>query len=504
MSRLDSLNHRYAASAALARSGVQIVAVGDPVGARFNAAVRRLMVAVNDGPGLWDDLVGASKALRWRLSTQPQPIEFNLDLVHLADEVGRHARLLRGAVADQALLDELEGSAANIAEADPAVGPALLRDCLEAGAETCFVVAASKRAQAGLEQWLKEYEMVVLTAAEIEREQPDRDQAYVAGPPRFYRSSLITAPVTSGVSFLLPAWFGDRRVPRSAIAAYAEGAIRIEAKVFTEGDMTEPVQGVPGQEIDEDTYLPQPVWGSRQSDDREPTSEEVVARKVLLSGNLAMWLDDGERIRSLDPQQPVGERVTYTEVAAVREGTYLLLRQGATERGALYEAAIARLGRRGEAVQTSQTLWKQRLSEKIQTLGYPKVVKDLRASGIKTAQRARAWTDPNLIRPNSDQDFEHLLEWLGILVQPTFGHAAMLRKMLYQVSAEIGRQLEASVSAADLSTLESTGQLCLDVRTEGFRGIMATRVLGVSPHTEIVSRHEARIPFEDRSGQWLE
>jgi hypothetical protein len=76
--------------------------------------------------------------------------------------------------------------------------------------------------------------------------------------------------------------------------------------------------------------------------------------------------------------------------------------------------------------------------------------------------------------------------------------------MLYQVSAEIGKQLEAAVSEADLTELDATGHLSLDVETQGFRGILATRVLGVSPYCEIVSRHDARVPFEDRSGQWLE
>ncbi|WP_193315359.1 hypothetical protein [Nostocoides sp. F2B08] len=505
MSRIDSLNQRYAASAAVARAGVQITAVGDPSGARFNAAVRRLVVALrDDGPGLWDDLIGASKALRWRLITQPQPIEFNPGLVQLAGEVGRQARRLRGAVADQPLLDELAASALAVAETDPLVGAVLLRDCLEAGICECVVIAASKPAQASLELWLKDHGILVLTAGELERDQPERDQAYVVGPPRFYRSSLVTAPVTSGISFLLPAWFGDRSVPRSAIAAYAEGAIRVEAKLFAEGDTSEPVLDIPEEAEDEDVYLPQPLWGTRSSDDREPSSEEVEARKVLLSGNLAMWLDDGERIRSLDPEQPVGERVTYTEVAAVRAGTYLLLRQGATERGALYHAALAKLGQRGGTVDAAQLSWKRGLSDRLELLGYRRVVKELRAAGVKTADRARAWTNPSLIRPNSDHDFEALLQWLDIPIQPTFGYATLLRKMLYQVSAEIGKQLEAAVSAADLTELETTGHLSLDVKTAGFRGILATRVLGIAPYSEIVSRHDARVPFEDRSGQWLE
>lgn len=504
MSRVDALNQRYAASASLARNGIEIVAVGDPAGARFNIAVRRLMVLVKDegGPFL-DDLVGAAKALRWRQVTQPQSTVFNPNLRHLASEVAKHVGRLRGAISDQALLDELAFSANVLANTDSEVGSALLRSIDEVGADTCVVVAASRPAAAGLESWLRDHGVLVLTAGELEREQPKREQAYVIGPPRFYRSSLVTAPVTEAVSFLVPAWFGDRNVPRSAIAPYAEGAIRVEARVFVEGDTSEPVFDLPDDSEDEDEYLPQPVWGNRRDSDRGPTSEEVEARRLLLSGNLAMWLDDGDRIRSLDPDQPAGERVTYTDVPAVRPGTYLLLRQGETERSALYQAAIARLTR-GDAVDHAQVAWKHLLAERIHEVGYEQVARQLRDAGVKTADRARAWTDPNLIRPASDQDFERLLRWLGIPVQPTFGYATVLRKTLYQVSAEIGKQLEAAVSAADLSELDAAGHLSLDIKTEGFRGILATRVLAVSPFTEIVPRHDARVPFEDRGGQWLE
>jgi hypothetical protein len=504
MSRIDALNQRYAASANLVRTGVEIVAVSDSAGARFNAAVRRLMAMLKEeGGGYLDDLVGAAKALRWRHITQPQPLEFNPNLLQAAGEVCKQAARLRGAVGDQELLDKLTAAAALVAATDPVVGQVLLRIIEEIGADSCVVISASKTAAAGLQSWLQERNVMVLTAGELERDQSQREQVYVVGPPRFFPSSLVTAPVTSGVSFLLPVWFGDRSVPRSAIAAYSEGAIRIEARVFTEGDTTEPEVDLPNEPEDENEFLPRPVWGDHGPRDREPSNEEVEARKVLLSGNLAIWLDDGERIRSLDPAQPAGERVTYTEIPAVRAGTHLLLRHGETERNALYQSAIARLAS-GAVVDQAQEAWKRLLLERIQLAGYRQVVKQLRAAGVKAADRARAWTDPNLIRPHSDQDFERLLQWLGIPTQPAFGYATLLRKTLYQVSAEIGKQLEVAVSAADLSELETTGHLSLDVKTEGFRGILATRVLAISPFTEIVSRHDARVPFGDRSGQWLE
>lgn len=504
MNRLDALNQRYAATANLVRTGVEIIAVGDPAGARLNAAVRRLLALVKEeGGGYLDDLAGAAKALRWRRVTQPQPLEFNSSLFDLAGEVTKRATRLRGAIGDQGLLDELAAAAALVASTNSAVGQALLRSIEKVGADSSVVIASSKPAAAGLESWLQEYDVPVLTAGELERDQPQREQAYVVGPPRFYPSSLVTAPVTGGVSFLLPAWVSDRTVPRSAMAALAEGAIRIEARVIAEGDTTEPELELPDEPEDESQYLPQPVWGNRQDRDREPTSEEVEARKVLLAGNLAMWLDDGERIRSLDPEQPAGERVTYTDITAVRVGTYLLLRHGETERNVLYQAAIARLAG-GAVIDQAQGAWKHLLAERIQQAGYREVVKQLRAAGVKAADQARAWTDPNLIRPHSDQDFERLLQWLGTPTQPTFGYATLLRKTRSQVSAEIGKQLEVAVSAADLSELDTAGHLSLDAKTEGFRGILATRVLAISPFTEIVPRHDARVPFEDRSGQWLE
>lgn len=504
MTRIESLNQRYAASASLARSGVEIVAVGDPPGSRLNIAVRGLLLAMrDDGPGLWGDLVGTAKALRWRLITQPQPVGLNPALRDGAEQVARQLWRLRGAMANEAVLDELATAAAVVAESDSVIGGALLRSIEEAGFGECVVVAASKLAQAGLVRWLGESGVRVFTAGELEREQPRVDQAYVVGPPRFFKPSLVTAPVTSCVSFLVPAWFGDRTVPRSAIASYAEGAILIEARVFTEGEVSEQVPQV-ADIVDEDEFLPQPVWGVRQSPAREPTSDEVEAQKVLLSNNLAMWLDDGDRIRALDPVQPVGERVIYTEVSAVQAGTYLLLRQGETERRALYWAALGLLGKSGAAVDANQQIWKSLLAGRLSALGYREVVRQLKAAGVKTAERARAWTEPNLIRPHNDQDFERLIQWLGIPIQPTFGHATRLRKMLYQASADVREELERAASAADMSALKRDGHLSLDIKTAGFRGIQASRVLAISPFTEIVARHDARVPFEDRGGQWLE
>jgi hypothetical protein len=483
---------------------VEVVAVGDVAGARLNTIARELLAAHReDGPGLWDDLVGSVKAFRWRMATQPQPIDRNPALRDAAFQVTHHATRLRGAVANDALLSELSEAAAEVVKSDPPLGALLCESISEVGSDECVVVAASAPARQGLLDWLGECGVRVLTVGELERSMIKVDQAYIVGPPRFFRPSLVTAPLTSSVSFLVPAWFGDRSIPRSAIAAYADGAIRVRARVISAGNSPENDAATSPAEPEED-FLPQAVWGERKSEHREPTFDEVEARKILLSGNFAIWLDDGERIRTLDPSQPSGERVTYTPVQAVREGTFLLLRQGESERGALHEAALGLLGDRGPEIRASQLAWKQRLARRLVDQSSHSVGRELRTCGVKAADRARAWTEPCLVRPIKDRDFELLLQWLGVPVQPTFSRATVLRTALYQTSAVVRVQLEAAVSEKDMATLDRDGHMTFDGKFEGFRGMFATRVLAIAPHKEIVPRREARTLIMDRSGQWLE
>lgn len=505
MSRIEALNRRYAASSSLIRHGVEILAVGDPAGARLSAACRQLLLRVGeDGPGLWDDLLGSVKSLRWRLTAHPQPIEFNPALREGAAEVFRQTRRLRGAVTEEALLDELAAAAEGVTAQDPVLGGILLRSVQEVGADDCVVVAANASAKAAMSEWLQPVGINVLTVSSLQHMKLEVEQSYAVGPPRFFGPSLVTAPMTDSVSFLMPSWFRDRQIPHSVFIAYAEGAIRVKARLFVEGDLTEPAFEGKDEEDFEEEFLPQPVWGSPRSPDREPLSDEVEARKLLLSGNRGLWLDNGERIRTLDPGQPLGERVVYTDVETVRVGTYLLLREGETEHEALYEAALDRLADRSLEVAATQRAWKQGLQRRLKQMGRSRVERELRSVGVKTVERAPAWSQPNLVRPQSDQDFEKLLQWLDLPVQPSFGNATLLRREIYRTIAQIREQLEAAVSAADLSALERDGQLSIDVESAGFRGILAARVIAICPHAEIIPRNEVRVPFEDWSGQWLE
>lgn len=507
MSRIDFLNASYERSAGLVTNGVELIAVGDPCSARVDASIHQvLMLATDDEWGLWNDLLGAAKALRWRLITQPQPLEFNHTLRLAVSDVEEEVARLHAAVAPklQRALGDLVAAARGVLEHDPAVATVLLESIQDAGVSSCVVIAANSPAAAGLESWLAPRGVVVRSAGQFVRDRVLFEQAYAVGPPRFYSSSLVTAPRTKAVSFFLPAWFKDRSIPRSALAPIAEGALQVMGSVFLAGDTSEPATGPMEEAVSEDDLLPHPVWVRPNASPRESSNDEVAARRVLLSGGLAILLDDGERIRAVDPTQPGGERVMYIDVEAVGPGTYLLLRMGETERRALYDAALKLMGANAQLTATSQVRWKGELQNRLKEQGVAVVTHELAKIGVRTLDRVRAWTEPTLARPQSDQDFKLLLQWLRVPVHPAYDLATVLRRKRAQASANIADQLEQAVGAADMATLERDGHLRLEVKSEGFRGVIATRVLAISPHTEVVSRHDARVPFEDRSAKWLE
>lgn len=506
MSRVFDTIESYSASASLSRYGVEIIVVGDPSGAKLNRSVQKLLLEAQKDIGIWDRLLQASKALRWRRLTQVQPIGMNPAVSLAADEVARQANGLRRAIAQESVLDELVDAAVLVAETPSPLGDVLLRSISEVGASECLVVAANKAAWAGLADWLSALDVRVSTFGDIRAAPGNVTQEYVVGPPRFFPASVITAPRTDQITFLVPDWFADRALQQSQVSRYSEGSLPVTVRVHSEGLSDSPFDSDEDQPIPvvEDDFLPQPVWNKRPDGEREPAASEVKARKVLLSGHLATWLDDGERIRALDPLQPQGERVVYTEVGDVRKGTYLLLRRGESERGALYDSALELLGVSASSVVATQRSWKGALAMRLRREGIATVRSLLRANGVSAADQCRAWIEPTLIRPARDQDFERLLKWLDIPIQPTFANATRLRGAIYRASAKIREQLENAVDESDLSILDRHGYLSLELAAEGVRGIVATRVLDISTQLEIVARSDARVLFDDRSGQWLE
>lgn len=504
MSRVNEVARRYAAADSVMEQGISIFSVGDSAGAQLNSAIRHtLFVLGEERSEAWDSALQAANALRWRRMTQPQPLRFQTQQP-LIDGILEHAKRLRNLVSNGVLLDLIAEAAIAVGETDSPLGAVLLESIQEVGPEACIVVAGKGADRAGLASWLDEHGATVLVPSEMGAVDETIENSYVVAPPTFMPSSVVTAPVTPEVTFLIPSWFRDQSVPSSAFGVHAEGRIVVRTSVHQVGDITERQTEIVDDAEIADTYFPQPVWGKPASGKREPTSDEMEARKVLLSGGLGLWLDDGDRIRSLDPREPDGARVGYEPVSGIAPGTYLVLREGETERGAMYDEAISALGAKAIEIQKTQDRWKQRLEERLERVGIHRAAAELKQLGVRSSGQVRAWAEPRLICPQRDKDFTLLLDWLGEPLQPTRSNAITLRRAVYKASAGLRRELEVAVGRADLRVLERDGILRLDLPREGFRGMIVVRVLARAPFTEIVSKHQIRVPFSDRSAEWLD
>lgn len=505
MNKITFTNARYEAVNRLVTEGISLDVVADPAGRNYSNLVGELfLLTKREDDSTLKTLLSAARLLRWRLMMYPQPIVHNEQIRDASSALMTEILSLRGSMAEdvEVFLHSLESAVQGITSSDPPAGAVLL-DTLTRSAEESetVVVAINASAAKSIEAWLRHRPVSVRVAGDLSHELQIWRKEIVVGPPRFFPSGLLTAPSAPSVIFVLPDWFRDQSLPHSRIAEYADGPIVIWAKESSTPTRVEEPETTAPQESD---LLPQPIWDVGASHRKEPGDDELEVRLVLLSGELAIFLDDGERIRCLDPTQPKGERVNFTDVRAVGVGTYLLLREGQTERGFLYEEALRLMGRHRRDAEASQLRWKLQLQERLFRHGLTHVEEELQRLGVRTIDRIRAWTDNTLVRPQRVQDFEILLEWLGVPVESTLALANELRRTRSKASADIRDRLEGAVDESDLTKLEVTGYLKIDLGIEGVRGIIATRVLAISPTTQLVSRADARIPFRCSRSKWLE
>jgi hypothetical protein len=509
MARISNIERRYRAIESIARGHVELFAVHDPLGSEFNSAVLKLIRKVKqEGPGIWDGLAAAVRRLRYLLVAEPGPFELNPRLSEAVEQLHIRAAALSGATNDAELISELLDRADALVSGMSQAGTELVRSVLEVGSETCLVIAANARAKDALKPWLGEMGIGVFTLGELKHERITQEISYFVGPPRFFPGNSVTAPFTNEIVFIFPSWFSDRRIPTSVLAQISERAIQVEGRLFE--------IGVPGEfdssttEIElpdniEDDLALQPNWGQRKSENREPKDDETEARKLLLSGGYAIWLDDdGDRIRVLDANMPVGDRVRFEEIRDVQPGTYLLLREGVSERDTLQDLAFKRLGKHAEPVKHSQISWKTALGRRILSLGIHRAESELRNLGLSAFGQLKSWTLPHTIRPQKDLDFEILLGWLNEDVQTRIELANRIRQETLRASHSLRAALESAAEDTDIHELTASGCINFDLDEPGYHGMFAARVVAIAPFTEIVSRSEIRLPWKDDGAQWLE
>ncbi|BDR52215.1 hypothetical protein KIM372_01220 [Bombiscardovia nodaiensis] len=515
MTSLEWVNTKYRLTSELQQFGVEIDLVEDSTASRIDTLLRQLIQKIGDDVEAFRDLMDPLKALRWRLLTDIQAIQHNTRVTEAANAVSEKALYFYNAVdkSTQALLDELRKACDLVINNDSPAGGLLLDFIQEVGEDTCSVLTSSTASKDGMKSWLQAAQVntEVYTLGDLLRTGHEIEQIYVVGPPRFYSPALLTSPTSSQISFIMPNWYRDRKLRTSDISEWVENKIIITPRIIAAKEtIPTPLPDASDDlSIDETDLLPQPHWEQPTEVDANPGENEVLARKVILSGGYTCLLDDGSKIQTFDPSKPKEDRFPSTKIDAVTSGTYLVLRKDQTEQMNLYEEAIASFGSKANQVIESQNRWKKALQEMLHERGRSAVEAELQKQGVNVSNRVQYWTEPALDMPLRSQDFRALLHVLGINEQPSYTFAKQLHNKRLQLGQEMRRSLKSEVEEGGreaLNVLESNGMLELSSQDKRFRDMVVIRVIAISPNYQLVARQKTRTLFKDdtASTKWLE
>lgn len=492
---------RYRAAIEVAETPIAIARVEDPQGADLNKVLRRWRVRFGDvGDGSLADVMGGATALQWNRIVDP--IAGSERTKSLANAVLELLDGLEAAVVESSIIEALRVAIAGVADTAPPIGIELKRFLAEVGDIPSAIVCTRRRDVDRIAHWAGSRVTVVSGSFSIEAVESPQI-AYALGPPSFFAAPVLTAPVAGEIIFLSPAWIKHYDVPQSPFSAVAEFPILFEHRLT--GGRASATDELP-QDLDfenSDLILPAPVWNEPATDEGA-NSPRAAAQKVLLSGNSAIWLDDGERIRTLDPEQPKGERVVYVRPEQLQLGNYLLLRPGVSDRAALRNLAFDQLGSRSAEVLQSQQQWKDALENRIADSGRAGVVSALDAMGVVAANQAVSWASEEVVAPRRRRDFELLLSWLELDLEDAMRNARAIQSAVMSVGHAARSELEDKISGSDLKRLVSDGHLEVEAVAVGISGMVAAEVLAISSRTWPIGKHNLRQLFADNGGRWLD
>jgi len=228
--------------------------------------------------------------------------------------------------------------------------------------------------------------------------------------------------------------------------------------------------------------------------DEGAVQEQIEARLFGLAGGGYVFLEDSENSQAIiiDLENPENEKVE-TEVSVrrisvpeIEEGMFILLR---TEGGGDYILPLADkiLGKEAAKARQMQSLWKNELRHILDSLGFDKTIRALKARGSERANETniRNWVSSRTIRPNDYKDFEAIMDLTG-LRETTLEHWNYA-KAIYAAHRKAGhyirKMLLKEVLRSNFEELEKTDKMDFEL-DEGSGGkLTAFRVEQVSPET---------------------
>lgn len=321
----------------------------------------------------------------------------------------------------------------------------------------------------------------------------------VVGQAKFLPEHLRTAPRAQRTWFLRYEWLGDLHQiePFLPAAQWKPPRWSPPTQYSIEADFVSP--GIDWDAL-RAARVPHPHDGTSDSD-------ELPADLCLLAGGYGAYIeaDRGPRVLCIDLDEEDGGRVQRREAASVGRGDTILLRQGYGGGDFIEDVANELLGPEANSLRSEQAEWKRLLRQKVLERGLSNVESDLGLMGIGT-RNVRYWMHPGSIRTGNHNDFQILMQYLGL-----GSRAGALWLRMGQIDSahrsaglRVRQMLERLVHLADPADIRRDGVMNFELGGTDAGALTAFRIEARSPDSAAIPKSQLRNPFRVERDYWLE
>ncbi|WP_156367656.1 hypothetical protein [Arthrobacter sp. Leaf69] len=508
MKTIKEIRNIYEVVRGATRAPIEILRVGDLIGETLTYLLRQIRIELElDGISPWQPTFDLISGLRWHWSQSPGEIRLNLRFGEFLESLERDILRLELMSSNAERIQSVRQLVDKLRSETTAPMAEVLADYLKDGVGTNIAVVLPRNYL--VEQYRANLRSAfpgtqILGRTEVKGITPV-DQIIYLGAPVLFGSGAWRSPRSEEQVFIMPSWISKPSLPSSELQVafmnpYTRAVVHRET-----GTLDLETAGQGDDEVGADFYLEGPRARATEDDSVPLHVDEVWAREVTLSGGHSTLLDvEGEQVRTIDPQGRLGERVKLTDVEEVNVGTYLVVREGASDSDILRELTLQKLGSNGASTLNLHSQWKSLLSLQLRRHGERWVRSRLLHAGMRTIPRVEAWSLDGTFGPRSDTDFKLLMQWLGLDPGDFLDARNQLRSAQSKTTQGIRRQLEAKLSQADMQVLLVQGSLRMNSEISGLASMLACEVLAVSPNVFRVKKHECRSLKLESRYLWLE
>jgi hypothetical protein len=223
---------------------------------------------------------------------------------------------------------------------------------------------------------------------------------------------------------------------------------------------------------------------------------------LLASGQAVFLPEVIGTVDVLNPTGAEGQRVSRKACSDIEPGDFLVLRVGSSDSEAIRAQADSLAGNQGLLLRRIQAEWKDRLKTAVSNKSLTAVENDLKQRGISRPW-IKEWLKPGSIRPQSDDVFKILVDYLGMEVESTVSNMNALLALHKRAGFKFREALKEAFEEIDLTELISDSYLEMEiVDAAGVAKLGSYKCLSISSEIYDVPESAVKRVFEHSEGEF--